>query len=96
MPAERGRCALAVAVALLVLVAAAVALKGGGARERFVTPQGARVATQASSVFAAHGGAPTYSEYKVAVEGADPVQFQDVRRLHRQGRLTPATVSRVL
>jgi hypothetical protein len=54
------------------------------------------VAAQAEKVFAAHGGAPTYSEYKVAVDSADPVQFHDVKELHAAKALTPAAVEKVL
>lgn len=79
----------------LVAIFAYRAWKGGG-RETFASPKAHQVAAQAEKVFAAHGGAPTYSEYKVAVDSADPVQFHDVKELHAAKALTPAAVEKVL
>jgi hypothetical protein len=42
-------------------------------------------------------GAATYSEYKTTLErGADPVVYTDVRRLWKEGRLSPESVQSVL
>lgn len=86
---------------LLATICILVAILGyrawkGGARETFASPKAHQVAAQAEKVFAAHGGAPTYSAYKVAVDSADPVQFHDIKQLRAAKALTPAAVEKVL
>ncbi len=93
-----GRAVLGAAVLALAAVAILVAVRAGctPGRDGFVSPEAARVHAQASGVFAEKAGAPTYSDYKRSVGGADPVTFREIRRLHAGGELTPAAVDAVL
>lgn len=66
-------------------------------REGFVSPQAYEVCSQSRELFAkSNGGAPTYSEYKSAVIEADPVQYDSVKGLWKNGKLTPSEVQKVL
>lgn len=93
----------AVQVALLVIAAALliyyiIRFLGdlGGGRERFASRRALEIHSRAQEVFTEGGGDATYSDYKKKVPGADPVQYSDVRRLYREGRMTPSAVETIL
>jgi len=67
-----------------------------GLREGFASKQAREVTAQARGLFDKNGGDATYTQYKERVTGADPVQYRDVRQLHRAGQLTPEAVDAVL
>ena len=93
----------AIEVALVVLIAIVliyylcrfVVSMRPGHRDRFVSSQARVVAARAREVFA-DGGGSQYTKYRAGVPDADPVQYSDVRRLWREGRLTPENVQDVL
>lgn len=93
-----------VQVAILVLVAALLIyyiarfLGGclGGSRERFASKRAQEIHDRAREVFSEGGDDAPYSDYKKKVPGADPVQYSDVRRLFKEGKMTPHTVESVL
>ncbi len=100
--APAGACTVLAVVAVAVLVVI-VLFARGPRREKF-TPQQAQAAQAAHStaqeLFATHGGGLTYSEYKTNAaergQSVDPVLFTDLRKLWKDGRLTPGEVLRVM
>lgn len=92
-------CALRAAVAtvlVLVLVYCAASWHSRRGRDGFVSPRAHEVYRVTQDLFTRTNGAATYSEYKSALDGADPVLYSDVRHLWRAGRLTPAGVASAL
>lgn len=91
------RCNAIYAAVIVVLVLILIcAVRGGGfGRERFASERAREVTRKAQELFTRNGDV-SYSNYKAAVPGADPVQFSDVRGLWKGGRLTPEAVDRVL
>ena len=84
----------AIAVGAAVIIVAFVATwYSGRRRETFAT---APEVYQAARALFERNGSATYSDYRVAVPGADPVQFADVRGLWKNGQLTQEAVARVL
>jgi flagellar biosynthesis/type III secretory pathway M-ring protein FliF/YscJ len=93
----------AVQVALLVIVAAIlvfyVARSLGrlrSTREKFASKRAHEVHKKAQEVFRDGGGDARYSDYKNKVPGADPVQYNDVRRLFKAGKMSPYTIESVM
>ena len=77
-------------VATVVVLVACV--RAAADRERFVSGRAREVFDRAQRAFEEGGGDARYSDYKKRVPGADPVQYSDVRRLFREGRLSPFSV----
>ncbi len=96
MAAARAVAAILAVAAVLAAVCAWGRARFAAKRGRFVSAEAARVHAQARGVFAEKDGAPSYSDYKRAVGGADPVQFREVRRLHGEGGLTARAVEAAL
>ena len=65
-------------------------------QDDFVSQRAYDMTAKAMELFTDGGGDASYSNYKNKVPGADPVQYYDVRRLYKQGRLTPHAVERIL
>jgi len=93
MPASRSAIAVSLAVvAIIVLVAYRNTYQS---RQGFAADPAPEVYRTARELFG--GEKPvTYSDYKAAVPGADPVQFADIRKLWLSGRLTVDSVRGVL
>ena len=68
----------------------------GGRRDTFVSKRAQEVHDRAREVFSEGGGDARYSDYKKKVPGADPVQYTDVRRLFKEGKMSPYTVEAAL
>lgn len=93
----------AVQVALMVILAAIIIYYAvnflnylGGPREGFASKKAHEIHDKAREVFQEGGGDARYSDYKKKVPGADPVQYSDVRRLFKEGNMTPYTVESVI
>jgi len=88
----------AIIVVLIVLIVAFYlgAFRGRFAKGRFVSKRAEEVHSRAQELFQKGGGSASYSDYRGAVPGADPVQYSDVHRLYREGRMTPEAVQGVL
>lgn len=108
-PGPQARCdepeepVSAIQVALLVVIAAlliyyVVVFLGRftGSREKFASKRAQEVHDRARKVFEEGGGDANYSKYKNEVPGADPVQYNDVRELFREGKMSPYSVQSVL
>jgi hypothetical protein len=86
---------LALAIVLAIVVIVVTGRRCRGARERFVPDPAPAVFRAAREIFA-NNPAATYSDYKVTVPGADPVQFTDMRNLWLSGRMSVDTVRQAL
>lgn len=88
----------AVCIALLVVGIAFIIYFApcAGGREGFASARAHEVHNRAREVFAEGGADASYSDYKKKVPGADPVQYSDVRRLYREGQLTPGAIETIL
>jgi len=86
------------AVLLLALVAVCylAAWLVRGRRDGFATRRAQEVYQTSRELFDRTSGAATYSEYKTTLSGADPVLYTDVRRLWKEGRLSPEEVGKVI
>jgi len=84
-----------VAAVVILVTGIAYCLYALWAREGFASEQ-ARMVTAAAEPLFRGGATPSYEKYRGRVPGADPVQFDDVRRLAQSGRLTAENVDRVL
>lgn len=88
------------AVVVVAILVAAVILARGPKREKFTSQQAQAVHSTAQELFGARGGDLTYSEYKTSAaergQKVDPVLFTDLRKLWKDGRLTPGEVHRVM
>lgn len=87
------------AIAILLLAVAIIYLFTGWLaparrhREGFTSPRAQEVCRASRALFDQAAGTVTYTEYKAALGGGvDPVLYTDVRRLWREGRLTPEAV----
>jgi hypothetical protein len=89
---------LCTAVVVLAVLALLIHYGCGGAphREGFASQRAHTVYQTARDLFTRTKGAATYTEYKAADRAADPVVYTDVRRLWREGRLTPDAVEGAL
>lgn len=85
---------VAVVLVLLVLIVAVGAAFFRRGREGFVSDEAKAVYAGAREVF--HDGDANYTAYKNRVPEADPVQYSDVRKLWKEGQLTPEKVQGVL
>ena len=65
-------------------------------REGFISPQAYEVCAQSRDMFAKSDGNTTYSEYKSTLAHADPVQYTEIKKLWKNGELTPANVQKAL
>jgi hypothetical protein len=66
-------------------------------RDNFASRRAHEVYQTTRVLFNQKGGDATYSEYKTTLGGgADPVLYTDVRRLWREGRLSPEEVEKVI
>jgi hypothetical protein len=65
-------------------------------KDTFVSAQAREVHARAERLFAENGGKLTYSQYKAGIPGADPVQYADVAKLQKEGKLTPQAVEEAL
>jgi hypothetical protein len=84
---------VAVIILLVVILIYMVACVGARvSKDKFVSPQAMAVYQKAGSLFKATGGRPTFSEYKIHVPEADPVQYTDLRELWKKGKFTPEGV----
>lgn len=63
-------------------------------QDRFASNQARVVTVRAREVFADKDA--SYTKYRASVPSADPVQYNDVRRLWREGQLTPEHVQDIL
>lgn len=80
----------------VVVVAAAYAYRGRrGRHEGFAADPAPEVHRAVQELFQSNKAA-TYSDYKAAVPGADPVQYADMRRLWLANRLTVDAVRQAL
>jgi hypothetical protein len=61
-------------------------------KEGFVSERAKQVFDTAGPLMEATKGKPSYSEYKMRVPGADPVQYDDLRSLWGKGKFTPENV----
>jgi hypothetical protein len=84
------------AIAVLVLIYLVAKCYRARRREKFASQRAKEVHAKAQEVFAKGGGDARYSDYKQTVPDADPVQYNDVRKLYREGNLTPETVENVM
>jgi hypothetical protein len=66
----------------------------GGKREGFVSKEARELTSNARQFFDGGGDATSYSKFKTRVPGADPVKFNDTRKLWKEGRLTPEEVQK--
>ena len=80
-----------IAIAVIVVIAA---LYWAPRRDTFVSEAAYRLNAQAKDAMA-KGGYDSYTKYREHVDGADPVQYEDVRELYAAGRLTPETAQAV-
>jgi len=99
MKSHPTRAISAVRVAFFVLVAAILTYYLcclEKSRERFASKRAQEVYSRAREVFEEGGGDARYSDYKKRVPGADPVQYSDVRRLFKEGTMSPHTVESVM
>lgn len=67
-----------------------------GRRDGFASRRAQEVYQATRELFDRTGGAATYSEYKTSLQDADPVLYTDVRRLWKEGRLSPEEVAKVI
>lgn len=96
-PASGVQVAFLLVISLLVVYLVVCFLGGHrDKRENFVSKKAREVHDRAREVFEEGGGDANYSKYKNRVPGADPVQYADVRRLFREGKLSPHNVEDVL
>ena len=65
-------------------------------QDGFISQRAYDMSAKAMELFTERGGDASYSNYKNKVPGADPVQYYDVRRLYKQGKLTPRAVESIL
>lgn len=65
-------------------------------RDGFSAHRAQEVYQSSRDLFDRTRGAATYSEYKLALDEADPVLYTDVRRLWKEGRLSPDEVAKVI
>lgn len=65
-------------------------------RDGFSAHRAQEVYQSSRDLFDRTRGAATYSEYKLALDEADPVLYTDVRRLWKEGRLSPEEVAKVI
>ena len=87
---------LAVVICALVAIIWFVFRRRGGKRERFASARAHEVASRAQELFSANDNL-TYSEFKAALPGAEPVLYTDVRNLWRKSRdLSPDAVQSIL
>lgn len=96
-PVNPIKVAILVIVAALLIYYIARSLRClGGARERFASKRAQEIYDRAREVFAEGGDDAPYSNYKKKVPDADPVQYSDVRRLFREGKMSPYSVESVI
>lgn len=96
-PASAVQVALLLIIAIFIIyyVARFLGILGKG-REGFASKQAHEVHDKAHEVFRDGGGDARFTDYKNKVPGADPVQYNDVRDLYKQGKLTPDAVQQVI
>lgn len=87
--------ALAVA-AVLVLIYVAAKLLRAGQKSNFVSQRAQEIYRDSKEYFDRAGDGASYSEFKAATPGADPVLYHDVRGLWKGGALTPEAVERTM
>ncbi len=96
MPNGKQIRAAALAAGALVLIAIAVRARQKKRREGFASPRAISVFNSAKPIFDKAKGSPQYSEYRVAVPGADPVQFDDLKTLWKTSSFTPENIDAAL
>lgn len=65
-------------------------------RDKFASHRAQEIYQSSRDLFDRTSGMATYSEYKTALSDVDPVLYTDVRRLWKEGRLTPEGVNSVM
>lgn len=95
-PIQFAAIAVLAVLAVLIVVALIAVLKPCGGRGRFASRRAHEVHDKAQDLFQKSNGDATYTAYRGAVVGADPVQYSDVRALYRSGQLTPQAVEDAL
>lgn len=83
---------LAIIVVVVAIIIYLVGRKGSPVRDKFVSARAKQVFDSAKPLFDQKQGKPSYSEYKMTVAGADPVQYQDLKNLWTKGTFTPENV----
>lgn len=97
MPASPIQFALLVIIVIFIILFVCRLLRSFRQKhEGFVSKRAQEVHDRAQEVFSEGGGDANYSSYKNKVPGADPVQYSDVRKLYRKGKMTPQAVERVM
>ena len=86
----------AVLVVGVLLALAACRRRGGCPRDTFVSEQAKEVYAETKPLFDRTQGRATYSEYRMRVPGADPVQYTDMRNMWKSGSFTPQGVQDAL
>jgi hypothetical protein len=92
-------CATSVAIIVLLVVVVIYYFTrwlARGRRDGFTSRRAQEVYQSTRELFDRTGGAATYSEYKTTLSDADPVLYTDVRRLWKEGRLSPEEVAKVI
>ena len=84
---------IAAALVILAIMVIIVFKVAADTRETFVSKRAYEIHSQAVDLFAADA---SYTEYKSKVGETDPVQYRDLRKRYKEGRLTPQTVETAL
>lgn len=95
-PVSSVQVAIIVVIAMLIVYYLIEFLARRSGRDGFASKRAHEVHDRAHEVFAEGGGDAPYSNYKENVPDADPVQYSDVRRLFKEGNMTPDSVEGVL
>lgn len=84
---------IAAAAAAIVLVAGIAAYrKRDRKREKFASGRAIAIFNDTKPLFDKYNGNLRYSEYKIAVSNADPVQFDDLKKLWAAGTFSPEAI----
>jgi len=65
-------------------------------RDKFSSHRAQEIYQSSRDLFDRTSGLATYSEYKTALSDVDPVLYTDVKRLWKEGRLTPEGVDSIM
>ncbi len=86
-------------LALIILLCAYMVYLIGG-KSNFVSERAKNIASESAKVFDAYGDDTTFSKFKHKLSGAgeytDAVEYNDIRKLWKDGSLTPDNVDSVL
>jgi len=86
-------------LALIILLCAYMSYLIGG-KSNFVSERAKNIAVESSKVFDTYGDDTTFSKFKHKLIGigefTDAVEYNDIRKLWKEGNLTPDHVDSVL